>query len=270
MKNERNETAEQQRERSLADPALQAALGILLETGTLSGAGLQKSLHIGYGAASRLLRTMQELGIAEESGGKYTPTEGAGALYRGLSPESRKPAVYMLLADGFEEIEAFLPLDILRRGGVDVKTVGITGKTVIGAHGISVRADIVPAAAGAPIRMLILPGGMPGTAHLDASAETERLIGETLAGGGRIAAICAAPSILGRRGLLRGRAAVCYPGFEGQLEGAVLATKRVVTSDCFTTAVGMGAAGEFGLELLRLLTDEETAAHVAKSAFLPC
>lgn len=182
----------------------------------------------------------------------------------------KKAAAYMLLADGFEEVEALATLDILRRGGVDVKTVGITGGSVLGAHGIAVSADLAPADAKAPISLLILPGGMPGTTNLDASGETDRLIGETLSSGGRIGAICAAPSILGRRGLLRGREAVCYPGFEESLDGAVIATKRVVTSDCYTTAIGMGAACEFGLELLRLVTDAETAERVAKSAFIPC
>ncbi len=274
MKNDRNQTADlteaELRAEELSDLNLCAALGILLEAASLSGAQLQKRLHIGYGAACKLLGTLQRLGAATESGGKYTATESAGEILRELPAASREPAVYLLLADGFEEVEALAALDILRRGGVEVKTVGITGRTVTGAHGISVRADIVPAAAGAPIKMLILPGGMPGTTNLDTSAETERLIGETLSGGGRIAAICAAPSILGRRGLLRGREAVCYPGFEGLLDGAILATKRVVTSDCYTTAVGMGAACEFGLELLSLLTDGETAERVARSAFIPC
>ncbi len=177
---------------------------------------------------------------------------------------------YMLLADGFEEVEALAALDLLRRGGIEIKTVGITGATVTGAHGITVAADILPRDAGGEISLLVLPGGMPGTTNLDASPETDRLIAETLAAGGRIGAICAAPSILGRRGLLRGREAVCYPGFEDTLSGASIPLRRVVTSDCFTTAVGMGAALEFGLELLRLLSGEETARRVAESAFIPC
>ena len=177
--------------------------------------------------------------------------------------------VYMLLADGFEEAEALVPLDILRRGGARIKTVGITGKTVTGSHGITVEADLLPSEANETPTLLILPGGMPGTTNLDASPETERLLEKTLASGGRVGAICAAPSILGKRGLLRGCEAVCYPGFEKYLEGAVIATKSVVTSGSYTTAIGMGAAYAFGLELLSLLCGSERADEVARSAHIP-
>ena len=177
--------------------------------------------------------------------------------------------VYLLLADGFEEAEALVPLDILRRGGIDVKTVGITGKTVLGAHGIGVSADVQPRDCTDAPELLILPGGMPGTTNLDASPETERLLSLTLSSGGRVGAICAAPSILGKRGLLRGCEAVCYPGFEKYLEGAVIATKSVVTSGIYTTAIGMGAAYAFGLELLSLLKGKELAAEVARAAHIP-
>ena len=178
--------------------------------------------------------------------------------------------IYLLLADGFEETEALVPLDILRRGGLSVKTLGITGRTVTGAHGVTIEADAEPSECTEPPSLLILPGGMPGTTNLDASSETERLLSLTVASGGRVGAICAAPSILGRRGLLRGHEAVCYPGFEETLSGAVIATKAVVTSGIFTTAIGMGAAYAFGLELLRLLTDAETAETVARAAHIPC
>ena len=178
--------------------------------------------------------------------------------------------IYMLLAEGFEETEALVPLDILRRGNQKILTVGITGKRVVGAHGIVVEADILPSEASEAPDLLILPGGMPGTTNLDASSETERLLALTLAGGGRVGAICAAPSILGKRGLLRGREAVCYPGFEEYLLGAQVAIKPVVTSDVFTTAVGMGAAYAFGLELLTLLKGKEAVAQVAASAHIPC
>lgn len=177
---------------------------------------------------------------------------------------------YMLLADGFEEVEALGALDVLRRGGVDIKTVGITGKAVTGAHGVTVTADLLPSEADGEIALLVLPGGMPGTSNLDASPETDRLLAATLASGGHVGAICAAPSILGKRGLLRGREAVCYPGFEQTLSGASIPLRRVVTSDCFTTAVGMGAALDFGLELLRILSDEDTVRQVAGSAFILC
>ena len=176
--------------------------------------------------------------------------------------------IYLLLAEGFEETEALAVLDILRRGDLEVKTVGITGKTVTGAHGIRVEADLLPHEANTAPELLVLPGGMPGTANLDASPEVDRLLSLTLSSGGRVGAICAAPSILGKRGLLRGCEAVCYPGFEEHLLGASLATKTVITSGAYTTAVGMGAALAFALELLSLLRGAELADKVASAAFI--
>ncbi len=177
--------------------------------------------------------------------------------------------IYLLLADGFEEIEALTPLDVLRRAGLSVRTLAIKEGPVVGAHGIPVIADLLAHDAADPCELLILPGGMPGTKNLDAAPVTDRLIEKTLAGGGRVAAICAAPMILGKRGLLRGRAAVCFPGFEEYLEGAKLQTgARVVTDGPITTAVGMGAAGEFSTALLALMTDDATARGIADAAFL--
>ena len=177
--------------------------------------------------------------------------------------------ILLLLADGFEETEALVPLDLLRRGKCDVKTVGITGKTVTGAHGIAVSSDLSPRDAKGKIDALILPGGMPGTLNLDGSSETDRLIERTLADGGRLAAICAAPLILGRRGLLRGKRAVCFPGFENELVGAIPSDKRVETDGNITTCVGMGAAYEFGLALLSQLAGREKAEQVRRSSLIP-
>jgi 4-methyl-5(b-hydroxyethyl)-thiazole monophosphate biosynthesis len=171
--------------------------------------------------------------------------------------------IYLLLADGFEEAEALVPLDLLRRAEQEVRTVGMTGKTVVGAHGIPVLADILPEEATEEISLLILPGGMPGTTNLDKNPLTDALISRTIGGGGRIAAICAAPSILGKRGLLSGVSATCFPGFEAYLEGARLSDAAVVTCDRFTTAVGMGAAFDFGIELVRLTAGEESAKRLA-------
>ena len=177
--------------------------------------------------------------------------------------------ILLLLADGFEETEALVPLDLLRRGKLEVRTVGITGKTVTGAHGIAVTADLVPKAVSGTIDALILPGGMPGTTNLDASRDVDRLIDKTLSDGGRLAAICAAPIVLGRRGLLDGKRAVCFPGFENQLRGAIKSDKRVETDGNVTTAVGMGAAYEFGLALLSLLAGRKTAEQVRVSSLIP-
>lgn len=178
--------------------------------------------------------------------------------------------VYLLLADGFEEIEALTPVDILRRGGVEVQTVGITGKTVMGSHGIPVVADILPEELGEELEMVIFPGGLPGSDHLHESAVTDRLLALAEARGAHVAAICAAPYLLGLRGLLEGLRATSYPAekFRNALKGATVSDERVVTDGRFTTAQGMGVAEEFGLRLLALLRGEEAAAKVAASAIM--
>lgn len=172
--------------------------------------------------------------------------------------------VYLFLAPGFEEIEALCPLDLLRRAGVAVTTVAIgTPSTAVeGAHGITVLADITEAEydLDAPAEMLILPGGMPGAANLDSSAAVDAAIAHAVRTGAYLAAICAAPMILGHRGLLYGRTATCFPGFEGELAGAELAAARVVCDGKIITAAGMGVALDFGLALVAALCGEEKAA----------
>ena len=173
--------------------------------------------------------------------------------------------VYMFLAQGFEEIEALCPLDLLRRAGVEIKTVGIGSSTVCGAHGISVLADISDGElADFDAEMIILPGGMPGTLNLDASEIVGKAIDAALENGSYIAAICAAPSILGTRGLLEGKEAICYPGFEEKLVGAKISDKRVVTDGKIITAAGMGVALDFGLALVELLCGREKAEALRK------
>lgn len=178
--------------------------------------------------------------------------------------------VYMFLANGFEEVEALCPLDLLRRAGISTATVGIGGSAVTGAHGITVLTDMTEAeyADDAP-EMVILPGGMPGTANLDASATVDAALRTAYACGAAIAAICAAPSVLGKRGYLQGVRAVCFPGFEADLHGAILMPEghRVVTDRRFVTAVGMGAATEFGLALVRLLKGDACAQALAEAVF---
>ncbi len=177
--------------------------------------------------------------------------------------------VYVLLADGFEEVEALLPIDILLRGGVSVKTVSISdNKTVVGSHGISVTADLFLSEIGEACELLFLPGGMPGAKNIDEHPMTSALIDRVLSRGGRVAAICAAPMILGKRGLLAGKKAVCYPGFERFLTDATVVSEPVVTDGSITTAIGMGAAAALGLTLLSLLKGEDTKRRVQESAFL--
>lgn len=176
--------------------------------------------------------------------------------------------IYLFLANGFEEIEALCPLDLLRRAGLEVTTVGVGGEQIRGAHGICVQADI-PDTLYRDSRpdMIILPGGMPGTKHLDASAVVDAALRTAQRNGAYIAAICAAPSVLGKRGYLEGVRAVCFPGFEPELRGAILQPEglRVVTDGKFITAVGMGAALEFGLALVRVLLGDERAQELRRS-----
>ena len=174
--------------------------------------------------------------------------------------------IYLFLAEGFEEIEALCPLDLLRRAGQTVTTVGVGGKTVTGAHGIPVVADIADTdfEDNAPT-MVILPGGMPGTKNLDESPVVQKALDAALTTGAPIAAICAAPMVLGKRGILRGKQATCFPGFEEYLEGATLSPLSVVRDGNIITAKGMGVALPFGLALVELLTDKKTADGLKKA-----
>ncbi|MBE6584030.1 MAG: DJ-1 family protein [Ruminococcaceae bacterium] len=177
--------------------------------------------------------------------------------------------VYMFLADGFEEVEALCPLDILRRAGVEVTTVGVGRDMIRGAHGITVCADIPDVMyRDANPDMIILPGGMPGAANLDACRAVDAALKAAARKGAFMAAICAAPFVLGKRGLLSGKRAVCYPGFEDELLGACVEKERVVVRDGnVITAKGMGVAFEFGLELVKCLCDDETARRIKDSVF---
>lgn len=174
--------------------------------------------------------------------------------------------IYLFLADGFEEIEALCPLDLLRRANFEVTTVGVGGKTIVGAHGIPVVADITDTEFDdANPTMIILPGGMPGTKNLDESPVVGKALDAALSADAPIAAICAAPMVLGKRGILRGKEATCFPGFEGYLEGATLSPLSVVRDGNIVTAKGMGVALPFGLALVELLTDKQTANELKKA-----
>lgn len=166
--------------------------------------------------------------------------------------------IYVFLANGFEETEAVAPIDLLRRSGKDVVTVGVGDNIVTSSHGITVVADTV--AQEAPLtddlEMIVLPGGMPGTLNLEASPYVQAAIDFCTANNKYIGAICAAPSILGHKGLLRGRKAVCYQGFEAQLEGAEIVDTSVAEDGIFITARGAGAAIDFGLKLVEKIVSE--------------
>ncbi len=172
--------------------------------------------------------------------------------------------IYMFLAEGFEEIEALCPLDLMRRAGISVSTVGIGGEYISGAHSITVRADMTDSEFAAKcsaesIDMIFLPGGMPGTLNLEASEVVCDAIRSAAEDKKYIAAICAAPSILGKMGLLIGKEAICYPGFERYLEGASISEARVVLDGNILTAAGMGAALDMGLKIVEVFCGAEKA-----------
>lgn len=178
--------------------------------------------------------------------------------------------IYMFLADGFEEVEALCPLDILRRAGLEVTTVGVGGKDlIVGSHGIAVQADIPDVMyRDSNPDMIILPGGMPGSTNLDESKTVDAALRVAAKKGAYLCAICAAPLVLGKRGYLEGKRAVCYPGFEKYLAGATVPERESVVRDgnCIT-AKGMGVAFDFGLELVRALKDDESAEAIKRSVF---
>lgn len=175
--------------------------------------------------------------------------------------------IYVFLAEGFEETEALAPVDMLRRAKQDVKTVGVTGKVVTGSHGIPVTADITAEqlVIGSDMEMIVLPGGMPGTLNEEASPVVQAAIDYCIENDRWIGAICAAPSILGHRGLLRDKTAVCYPGFEKDLEGAQIGSDGVVTDGRIITARGAGVAVDFGLTLVGAMCGAQTQAQIRAS-----
>ena len=173
----------------------------------------------------------------------------------------------LLLANGFEEIEALTPVDVLRRAGISVDMISIYDEPLVsGAHSILITADkTYSESIPGEYDLLILPGGMPGSLNLDKCEFTNTIIDSILSKNGRIAAICAAPLILGRRGILNGKRAVCYPGFESELIGATIDSCGVVTDGNITTARGMGVALEFAKELVALLIDKSTADNISSA-----
>jgi len=176
----------------------------------------------------------------------------------------KKLGVFM--ADGCEEIEALTVVDIARRAGIEVAMISITGeKTVKGAHEINFETDIP--AEFMDFDMLdgiVLPGGMPGTLNLGANKYVLKTIVDFNIKGKLVSAICAAPSVLGEAGLLKGKRATSYPGFEDKLIGAELSTEPVVVDGNIITSRGMGTAIPFAIEIVRYLVDDKTADDLGK------
>lgn len=174
--------------------------------------------------------------------------------------------IYVFLANGFEEIEALAPVDFLLRAGVDVKTVGVSGKFCRGAHGINVEADILSedVVLDENLQGIILPGGMPGAENLNNSSDVQKVIDYCAENNKIIGAICAAPFILGRKGLLKGKNATCFPGFEDELKGTNLVESGVIIDGNIITAKGAGVAWEFGAAICSIITGEEKALQILR------
>lgn len=171
--------------------------------------------------------------------------------------------IYMFLADGFEEVEALAPLDILRRANAHILTVGVTGEYIKGAHNITVKADIaLDDVECEKIDAVILPGGLGGTNNMDNCAEVKKLVQYAADNRKLVCAICAAPSILGKMGLLEGKEATCYPGFEDTFKGGKYLKQSVVKCENFITSDGMGSAYKFGFEITAALFGDDTAKKI--------
>lgn len=176
--------------------------------------------------------------------------------------------IYMFCADGVEEVEALATLDVIRRASLDITTVGIKNKTVTGPHGITFFADITIdefEAGHEECECVILPGGGVGTETLANNKTVCDFVKEVDSEGGVVAAICAAPSVLGRLGILNGKRAICYPGFEKYLTGAEVFPSKVVHDGNIITARGMGCAVLFGLEIVAALCGRDLSDDIGKN-----
>ena len=178
--------------------------------------------------------------------------------------------VYVFLAPGFEEGEAIVPIDLMLRAGISVTTVGIGSQIIQGAHGIAVTADVAESQLTSlpeDAEMILLPGGMPGTKNLDASPFVHACIRSASERNLPLAAICAAPSVYGKLGLLRGKKATCFPGFEEALLSADVTGEGVAADENVITARALGSAYEFAFAIIERLKDAETAIRVRDSIY---
>ncbi len=175
--------------------------------------------------------------------------------------------VYVFLADGFEDVEALIPVDVFRRGGLDVTTVSISDFPLVrSAHGVNIETDIMFEQGDfSDADLVFLPGGMPGATNLFEHKGVCKVVVDQFAAGKKIAAICAAPAVvLGQLGLLEGKKATCYPGFEDMLDGAQYTADLVTVDGNVTTGEGPAAAFPFAYELLGQLADKNTADQIAE------
>jgi len=175
--------------------------------------------------------------------------------------------LYVHLAEGFEEVEAVTIIDVLRRAGLSVISVSVTGNRMVkGSHDIEIKSDLlfeeVDFKSG---EMIILPGGMPGAKNLNEHKGLKQQIIEYQKSGKYLAAICAAPIVFGNLGILQGKKVVCYPGYETHLLGAEILTKPYVVDNNIITGRGVGAALQFSLEIVRILIGEEHALQLRRA-----
>ena len=180
-----------------------------------------------------------------------------------------KIMIYVFLAQGFEEVEALVPIDLLRRCGKEVITVGVNDNIIVGSHNIPIVTDTITQEIKLDdtLEMIVLPGGMPGTINLENNPAVQEAIDFCVKNDKFIGAICAAPSILGHKGILKNKKAVCFEGFENQLEGADVSKDSVMADGNIITARGAGVAVQFGLKLVEVLISKERS-DTLKAAIL--
>lgn len=173
---------------------------------------------------------------------------------------------YVFLAEGFEETEALVTLDVMRRAKLDVLTVGVTGEMVTSSHKVTVKADITPDKIDLDnIEGVVLPGGVPGTPNLEKADCVIEAVKYCYENDKYIAAICAAPSILGHLGILKNKKATCFPEYETELEGAQYTAAHTETDGKVITAKGAGCAVEFGHAIVTAVLSKETADSVIEA-----
>lgn len=197
--------------------------------------------------------------------GTYEDTEVSG------KENSMKKAA-LFLADGCEEIEALTQVDLLRRAGIQVDTISISDKkTIHGSHDIIFEADmLIKDMDEDGYDAIILPGGGVGTQNLKASDRVISIVQKYAASGRLTTAICAAPTVLGQAGVLKGKHATCYPGCESGLTGAITSTESVVTDGNIVTSRGVGTAIDFGLKIIELLISKTKAEEISNSVVYIC
>lgn len=177
---------------------------------------------------------------------------------------------YVLLADGFEEVEAVTAIDFLRRAGVETIMVGVTGKDVSGGHGIRITTDLTLDEVMDDADVIVVPGGASGAQRIADTPEAVALVRQSLDSGRLVAAICAAPGlVLGAHGLLGNRTYTCYPGFEKHATSGVFSEDRVVVDGNLITSRGPGTAAEFALATVRYLCGPDSADELHRKTLQP-